>query len=135
MINIYNSTFDWIISLKIRTHFLNTNWNVSTSMMTSLRNIQTGLFLHVVQLVPEYHHHHHLEPQARISLTLYRHFSYHSSPLAGLQGYIPYPHIAAGCMFELVVLLLPGDMWGSIGVYRLLARPCFSSSDLHVWFV
>ena len=41
---------------------------------------------------------------------------YHSSPLAGLQGYIPYPHIAAECMFELVVLLLPGHMWGSIGV-------------------
>ena len=25
---------------------------------------------------------------------------YRSSPLAGLQGCIPYPHIAAGCMFE-----------------------------------
>ena len=29
---------------------------------------------------------------------------YHSSLLAGLQGYIPYPHIAAVCMFELVIL-------------------------------
>ena len=29
---------------------------------------------------------------------------YHSSPPAGLHGYIPYPHMAAGCMFELVVL-------------------------------
>ena len=58
---------------------------------------------------------------------------YHSSPLAGLQGCIPYLHIAAGCMFELVVLLLPGHMWGSIGVHHLWARPCFSSSDLHVW--
>ena len=37
---------------------------------------------------------------------------YRSSLLAGLQGYIPYPHIAAECMFELVVLLLPGHMWG-----------------------
>ena len=37
---------------------------------------------------------------------------YLSSPLAGLQGYIPYPHIAAVCMFELVVLLLFGHMWG-----------------------
>ena len=27
---------------------------------------------------------------------------YCSSPQAGLQGYIPYPHIAAKCMFELV---------------------------------
>ena len=60
---------------------------------------------------------------------------YHSSPLAGLQGYIPYPHIAAGCMFELVVLLLPGHMWGSIGVHHLWAPPCFSSTDLHVCFV
>ena len=57
---------------------------------------------------------------------------YRSSPLASLQGYIPYPHIAAVCMFELVVLLLPGHMWGSIGVHHLWARPCFSSS---VWFV
>ena len=60
---------------------------------------------------------------------------YRSSPLAGLQGYIPYPHIAAGCMFELVVLLLRGHMWGSIGVHHLWVRPCFSSSVLHVWFI
>ena len=59
----------------------------------------------------------------------------HSSPLVGLQGHISYPHIAAECMFELVVLLLPGHMWGSIGVHHLWARLCFSSSDLHVWFV
>ena len=31
---------------------------------------------------------------------------YHSSPPAGLQGYILCPHIAAVCKFELVVLLL-----------------------------
>ena len=60
---------------------------------------------------------------------------YRSSPLAGLQSYIPYPHIAAICMFELAVLLLLGHMWGSIGVHPLWARPCFSSSVLHVWFV
>ena len=41
-------------------------------------------------------------------------FPYRSSPLAGLQGYIPYPHIASVCMFELVVLLLLGHMWGSM---------------------
>ena len=58
-----------------------------------------------------------------------------SLPLAGLQGYIPCPHTAAVCMFELVVLLLLGHMWGSIGVHHLWARPCFSSSVLHVWFV
>ena len=60
---------------------------------------------------------------------------YRSSTLVGLQGHIPYPHIAAECMFELVVLLLPGHMWRSIGVHHLWARPCFSSSVLHVWFV
>ena len=42
-----------------------------------------------------------------------------SSPLEGLQGYIPYPHIAAVCMFRRVVLLLLGHMWGSIGVHHI----------------
>ena len=44
---------------------------------------------------------------------------YRSSLLAGLQGYIPYPHIAAVCRFELAVLLLLGHMWGSTGVRHL----------------
>ena len=66
---------------------------------------------------------------ARISLTLsFATSPYRSSPLAGLQGYILYPHIAVVCMFELVVLPLPGHMWGSIGVYHLWARLCFSIS-------
>ena len=43
-------------------------------------------------------------------------FPYHSSLLAGLQCYIPYPHLAAVCMFMLVVLLLLGHMRGSIWV-------------------
>ena len=60
---------------------------------------------------------------------------YRSSPLAGLQGYIPYPHIATVCMFELVALLFLGHMWGSIGVHHAWAPPCFSSSVLHVWFI
>ena len=55
--------------------------------------------------------------------------------LAGLQSYIPHPHIASICMIELVVLLLLGHMRGSIGVHLLWARPCFSSSVLHVWLV
>ena len=53
---------------------------------------------------------------------------YRSLPLASLQSYIPYPHIAAVCMFELIVLLLPGHMWRSIGVHHLWARPYFSRS-------
>ena len=53
---------------------------------------------------------------------------YHSSPPAGLQRYILCPHIVAVCRFVLVVLLLHTHMWGSTGVHRLWARPCFSSS-------
>ena len=55
---------------------------------------------------------------------------YHSSLLAGFQGYIPYPHIAAVCMFELVVLLLLSHMRGSIGVHHWWVRLCFSTSVL-----
>ena len=44
---------------------------------------------------------------------------YRSSPLAGLQGYIPYPHRIAVCRFELVVLLLLGHMRGSTGIHHL----------------
>ena len=57
---------------------------------------------------------------------------YRSSPPADLQGYITYPHIAAVCVFALVVLLLLGYMWRSIGVHHLWARPavsCMSSSS------
>ena len=61
---------------------------------------------------------------------------YRSSPLVGLQGHIPYPHIAAECMFEPVVPPLPGHMWGSIGVqflYELVpaspAVTCMSGSS------
>ena len=62
-------------------------------------------------------------------------FPYRSSPPAGLLGYILCPHIAAVCKFGLVVLLLLGHMWGSIGVRHLRARPCFSSSVRRVWLV
>ncbi len=64
------------------------------------------------------HHHHHVVPLARISLTLAT-SPYHSSLLIGHQGYIPYPHIAAVCMFELAILLLLVHMRGSIGVHHL----------------
>ena len=57
---------------------------------------------------------------------------YHSSPPAGLQGYILCPHIVAVCKFVLVVLLLHIHMWGSTGVHRLWARPCFSSIPFFV---
>ena len=76
-----------------------------------------------------HHHHHHHHPWPSLTTSPYR-----SLPLAGLQGYT-YPHIAAVCMFLLVILLLLGHMWGSIVVHHLWARPCFSSSVLHVRFV
>ena len=57
-----------------------------------------------------HHHHHHVVLVARISLTLSRYFSL--SPQAGLLDNILYPHIVAKCMFVLVVLLLPGHVWG-----------------------
>ena len=60
---------------------------------------------------------------------------YHLSLPAGLQGYILCPHIVAVCKFVLVVLLLHIHMWGSTGVHRLWARPCFSSSVPRVWFI
>ena len=57
----------------------------------------------------------------------------YSSPMAGLQGYIPYSHIAAVCMFELVVLLLLGHMRGSreyITYEQVLASPAVSFGAL-----
>ena len=78
------------------------------------------------------HHHHHVVPPARISLTLSHHFSQLFIASGRSSGYILCPHIAAVCMFELVVLFLLGHMWGSIGVNHLWALPCFSSSVLHV---
>ena len=47
---------------------------------------------------------------------------YHSTLRVGPQGYIPYPHRAAGCRFELAVLLLFDHMRGSIGVHHLWAH-------------
>ena len=74
--------------------------------------INVNLYIKILYIKDLYiyrHHHHHVVPPARISLILSLVPSpYRSSPLAGLQGYIPYPHIAAVCMFQLVVLLLPG---------------------------
>ena len=65
--------------------------------------------------------------------------SYSSSLLAGLQDYIPYPHIASVCIFELVVLLLLGHMWGSIGVSlmrsSLLLQQCSACLVRLAWIV
>ena len=76
------------------------------------------------------YHHHHVVLLARISLTLSRYFSLSFFVSGRSSGYILYPHIAAVCMFKLVVLLLLGHMWGSIGVHHLWAHPFFSSCEL-----
>ena len=106
----YNLTWNWtLVSHTIGEHSnLYTNGSVHYAIMLLCRH-------HVVRL-------------ARISQTLSLSMSpYHSSPPAGLQGYIPYHHIAAVWMFELVVLLLIGHIRGSTGVHHLQSRPCFSS--------
>ena len=119
---------------------------IRSNLHLTIRMIGAELDLKHSNLRPE-----HLENQCKISLKepIPRDFiiiivypwpshatsPYRSSPLAGLQGYIPYPHIAAVFMFELVVLLLLGHMRGSIRVHHWWVRPCFSSSVLHVWFV
>ena len=81
-----------------------------------------------------HHHHHHNALVVRVSLTLSRHSSLSFIALGRSSGQHPYPHIAAECMFVLVVLLLHGHVWGSIRELLLWVRPCFSSSVLHVWF-
>ena len=71
----------------------------------------------IVDYLMPYHHHHHIVPPAWISLTLSRHFSLSfidSDRSSGL-----HPVSSHSCMFELVILLLPGHMWGSIGVHHL----------------
>ena len=55
--------------------------------------------------------------------------------LAGLPCYIQYQHGAAVFMFVLAVLPLLVPVKGSTGVHYLRARPDFSSSVPHVWFV
>ena len=92
----------------------------------------------VVRLYPlqNHHHHHHVVPLAWISLTLSHHFSL--SFIAS--GRIPYPHIAAECMFMLVVLLLPGHMWGvhkstSLMSSSLLLQQCPACLVHLTWIV
>ena len=75
------------------------------------------------------HHHHQAVALARIIWPCLATSHYHSSPLAGLQGYIPYVHIAAVCMFELVVLLLLGHIHQSTSLMSsfLLLLQCPAS--------
>ena len=88
-----------------------------------------------ILLNENHHHHHHVVRLARISLTLSLHVSLSFIASGRSSGLHPYHHIAAVCMFELVVLLLIGHMRGSTGVHHLRSRPFFFSSVRHVWFV
>ena len=82
-----------------------------------------------------HHHHYHVVPLARISLTLSRHFSLsfiasdRSSGLHPVSSHSCWMNVRAGRP------AFAGHMWGSIWVHHLCARPCFSSSVLHVWYV
>ena len=64
------------------------------------------------------HHHHHVVPLPRISLVLSRHFSLSFIASGRSSGLHLISSLAAVCMFKLVVLLLLGNMRGSIGVHH-----------------
>ena len=109
-------------------HFNLSNIFVIELAANTFPNIYIYIYIYIYIIIMSYRQHGYLWTSLATS-------TYYSSPLAGLQGYILYPHIVAVCKFELVVLLWLGHMWGSIGVHHLWARPCFSSSILRVWFV
>ena len=71
------------------------------------------LYIYIYIIIMSCHQHRYPWPSLATS-------PYHSSPPAGLQGYILCPHIVAVCKFELIVLLLHSHMWGSIGVHHLI---------------
>ena len=96
----------------IHLYYIDLDYFFSLSFIHSFIHLYIYIYIYI-------YHQHHVVPLARIPLTLSYHFPYPSSPLSCLQSYIPYPHIAAVCMFELVILLLLGHMWGSIGVHHL----------------
>ena len=76
-------------------------------------NYKTGFLLIIIIIIIIMSCRQHRYPWPSLATSPYR-----SSPRADLPGYIPYPHKAAVCIFELVVLFLLGHMWGSIGVYH-----------------
>ena len=90
---------------------------------------------HYLQYQTYIHHHHHVVPPARISLTLYRHFSLSFIAFGRSSGLHPVSSQSC-CMYARAGR--PAFAWpyaGSIGVHHWWFRPCFSSSVLRVWFV
>ena len=86
-------------------------------------------------VVRGHHHHHHVMPQARISLALSRYFS--QSFIASGKSPELHPVSSHSCCMHVRAgrPAFARPYVGSIGVHHLWARPCFSSSILHVWFV
>ena len=68
-------------------------WQVKLSLVLSLKVFFAESGHH------HHHHHHHVVPLARVYLPSLGTSPYRSSSPAGLQGYIPYLHIGAVCMF------------------------------------
>ena len=90
--------------------------------------------INVIRIMYIYHHHHPVTPSARISLTLSRHLSLSSITSGRSSGLHPVSTKNC-CMYELVALPLLGHVKGSTRIHYLWARPYFSSSVPHVWFV
>ena len=82
-----------------------------------------------------YHHYHHVVPLARISLTLSRHFSLSFIASCRFSGLHPISSHSCWMYVRAGRPAFARLYAGSIGVHHLWARPCFSSSVLHVWFV
>ena len=77
--------------------------------------LRNGNKIFYCSIYHHHHHHHHVVLLARISLTLsLATFPDRSSPLAGLLGYIPYPH--SRCMYVLAVR--PALARPYVGVHR-----------------
>ena len=113
-LGIFTHTFSFEISCALLRLVLLFNMQLSENKYI-LKNNLTCKVIIIIIIMMSFRQHRYPWPSLATS-------PYRSSPLAGLQGYILYPRRAAVCMFELVVLLLLGHMWGSIGVHHLWAR-------------
>ena len=82
-----------------------------------------------------HHHHHHVVPLAWISLTLSRHFSQSFIAIGRSSGLHPVSSQSCWMYVQAGRPAFTLPYVKSIGVHHLWARPCFSSSVLHVWFV
>ena len=96
--------------------------------VTVMKEFKGRLYVPKIQ---KFHYHHLVVPSARISQTLSCHFSLSFIASGRSSGLLPVS--SPSCC--ILVLLLHGNVKGSIGLHHLWARPYNSSSVLHVWFV